>query len=139
MESFISTDKSKLDLQRVHAYISSKSYWGMERTMEQTETTVENSLCFGLYGASKAQIGFGRVVTDYTFFGYIMDVIIFDEYRGQGYGKKLIEAILNNAVIKELNTVGLKTKDAHALYEKYGFKKIGDSSLWMAIDRQVLS
>jgi len=91
-----------------------------------------------MFSKSNEQIGFARVVTDYAFFGYFMDVIISPEYQGKGLGKALVEHILANEVIKSLQTVALKTKDAQALYEKYGFKKVGDSLLWMSIDRQKL-
>ncbi|MGI9551649.1 MAG: GNAT family N-acetyltransferase [Aurantibacter sp.] len=139
MEYFTSTDKSKLDLERIHDYISNESYWGVERTMEETHATIENSLCFGMYSKTDEQIGFARLVTDHVFFGYIMDVIVFREYQGKGFGRHLMDFIMDHAVVKKLQTIGLKTKDAHTLYEKYGFKKIGNSPLWMAVDKQILS
>lgn len=134
----ISADKSKLDFERIHDYIRNQSYWGMERTVEQTRATIENCLCFGMYSKTHEQMGFARIITDYVFFGYIMDVIIFDKYQGKGYGSKLIEFLLDHEKLKSLQTIALKTKDAHSIYEKHGFKKVGDSPLWMSIDRQKL-
>lgn len=134
----ISTDKSLLDVDFIHEFIGN-SYWGQERTRQQTMITIENSFCFGMYEESERQIGFGRIVTDYVFFGYFMDIIIAKSHQGKGLGKALIEFMLNHKTIKSLQTVALKTKDAHLLYEKYGFKKVGDSSLWMSIDRQKLA
>jgi N-acetylglutamate synthase-like GNAT family acetyltransferase len=133
----ISTDNFFLNIDFIHQYIHS-SYWGKERTLEQTISTVENSFCFGMYTASKQQIGFARVVTDWTFFGNIMDVFIDQEYQGMGLGKYLIEFMMNHKSIKSLQTITLKTKDAHSLYEKYGFKKVGESSLYMVFDTQIL-
>ena len=138
MEYFISTDKTRLDIATIHDFIS-VSYWADGRTMEEVRATIENSLCFGIYMKKGEQIGFARVVTDYTFFGYIMDFIVFKEYQGKGYGKILMDFIMDHEVIKNLRTIGLKTKDAHGFYKRYGFKGIGDSPLWMAIDNQVLS
>ncbi|MDB4293193.1 GNAT family N-acetyltransferase [Maribacter sp.] len=133
----ISTDKSLLNIDFIHEFIRD-SYWGQGRTMEQTKKTIENSFCFGMYSKSRNQIGFARVVTDYAFFGYFMDVIIAPEYQGKGLGKVLVDTMLANETIQILQTVALKTKDAHELYEKFGFKKIVDSPLWMSIDRQKL-
>lgn len=138
MNYFISTDNSELDFERIHDYIGNQSYWGMERTVKQTRTTIENCLCFGMYSETHEQLGFARIVTDYVFFGYIMDLIIFDKYKGKGLGGNLICFMMNHEVVKRLHTIGLKAKDADSLYEKYGFKKIGDSPLWMAIDKQKL-
>lgn len=134
---FISEDKSILKIDKIHSFIS-KSYWGEGRTFEEVNLAIQNSLCFGIYNHGHDQLGFARVVTDYLFFGYFMDVIIFEKYQGSGYGKILIEHMLDHPVIKKLKTVALKTKDAHSLYEKYGFNKIGDSPFWMSIDRQKL-
>ena len=133
----ISTNKTLLNVDFVHEFVSN-SYWGKERTMEQTLKSIENSFCFGMYMEGKKQIGFGRIVTDYVFFGYLMDVIIAESHQGQGLGKVLIERMLNDEIVQGLQTVALKTKDAHSLYDKYGFKKVGDSPLWMSIDRQKL-
>jgi len=138
MNYFISTDNSELDFDRIHDYIKNQSYWGMERTVKQTRTTIENCLCFDMYSETHEQLGFARIVTDHVFFGYIMDLIIFDKYQGKGLGGKLISFMMNHEVVKRLHTISLKTKDAHSLYGKYGFKKIGDSPLWMANDKQRL-
>lgn len=134
---FISTDKSLLDSNAIQQFIAN-SYWGKGRSLDEVKITIENSYCFGIYTSDKEQIGFARVVTDYIYFGYIMDVIILDKFQGQGYGKILVEHMLNDDTIKNLKTIALKTKDAHLLYEKFGFNKIGDSPLWMSIDRQIL-
>ena len=139
MEYFISTDKTKLDIEKIHNYISKESYWAMERTMEQTQSTIKNCLCFGMYSKSNEQLAFVRFVTDHVFFGYIMDFIVFPEHQGQGFGKKFMEFIMKYEVVKNLNTIGLKTKDAQGFYKQFGFEKIGDSELWMANDRQILS
>lgn len=134
---YISKDKELLDVGKIRDFIA-KEYWGDGRTLEDVEKTIKNSYCFGIYTMDHEQIGFGRVVTDYIYFGYFMDVIILTKFQGKGYGKKLIEHMLQDDVIKSLKTIALKTKDAHSLYERFGFKRIGDSPLWMSIDRQKL-
>lgn len=135
---YISTDKSLINIDFIHAYMTETAYWGKGRTIKQTKETIENSFCFGMYTQSNQQIGFARVVTDFVFFGNIMDLVIDPKYQGEGLGKMLVEFMLNNETIKGLQTITLKTKDAHSFYEKYGFKKVGDSPLYMSIDRQKL-
>lgn len=134
---FISKNKRLLNVEGIQQFIAS-SYWGKDRTLNEVKLTIENSYCFGIYTNDNEQIGFARVVTDYIYFGYFMDVIIFDKFQGKGYGKILIEAMLEDPTIKSLKTLALKTKDAHKLYERYGFNKIGDSALWMSVDKQIL-
>ncbi len=132
----ISSDKSLLNVDKVHRAIKN-AYWGSYRSVEQTKKTIENSICYGVY-RSKEQIGFARVLTDEVVFAHIMDVIIFEEFKGQGIGKKLVEHILKDSRMKDVLTICLKTKDAHAFYEKYGFEPVGNSDLWMAIDNAKL-
>lgn len=134
---FISNDKNLLNIKAIKSFIADE-YWGDGRTISDVEKTVKNSYCFGIYSLDNEQIGFARVVTDYIYFGYLMDVVIFERFQGKGYGKSLIEHVLQDSVIKGLKTIALKTKDAHGLYERYNFKKIGNSPLWMSIDKQKL-
>jgi len=132
---YITTDKNRLDIDKIHHYISTESYWGNGRTKEEVQTTIAHSFCFGIFNLDNQQLGFARLVTDYVLFAYVMDVLIFPEYQGKGYGKELVTYIMSHELIHKVKTVALKTKDAHELYEKYGFKAIGDSSIWMSIDK----
>lgn len=134
MTYYISSDKKQLDIAKVHQAIKA-SYWGNYRSMEMTQTTIEQSMCFGVYSEKEGQLGFARVLTDHVVFAYIMDVIIFEPYQGKGLGKKLIRYILDQPEITNVHTVALKTKDAHKLYDAFGFQKVGNSDMWMAMDK----
>ena len=125
----ISKDKSKLDVVSIHQFLT-KSYWAKGRTLAQVKTTIDSCLCFGIY-LDKVQIGFGRVATDYTVFAYLMDIFILPEYRGQGYSKQLMEAIVKADELKECKTWMLKTSDAHALYQQFGFAKLHNPAIVM--------
>lgn len=138
MDFYISTDKNKLNINAIQQYISIESYWGKGRTKEETQMTIDNSLCFGLYDRNDDQMGFARIVTDYVVFAYLMDIIIFPKYQGNGLGKKLVDHIMACELIQRVTTIALKTKDAHNLYKRVGFKTVGNSELWMSIDRQEL-
>ena len=117
----ISTDNSKLDIKIIHEYLSERSYWAKGRTLEVVKRSIDNSLCFGMYDQNKKMIGFGRVLTDYAVFAYLMDVFIIEEHRGKGLGKNLIDHIMNFKALRKLKRWQLATADAHGLYERYGF------------------
>lgn len=116
----ISTDKSLLSLDRICELLD-QSYWANDRPRETVARSVENSLCFGVYHQER-QIGFARVVTDQATIYWIGDVVIDPAYRGRGLGKKLIECIVTDVNLKDLRGI-LTTRDAHGLYEQYGFKR----------------
>jgi len=118
----ISSDKKKLEVTFIHTFIS-KSYWAKGRTLETMQTCIDNSLNFGVY-LDDQQIGYARIATDFGQFAYIMDLFISENYRGKGYSKKLMKAIMNSEKLKTINVWRLATHDAHKLYEQFGFKAI---------------
>ncbi len=129
-EFTIRTDVSFLQVDTIHKFLSEESYWAKERTREQTQRAIENSLSFGVYRGEK-QIGFARVITDYATFAYIGDVFILNEFRGRGLSKWLMETIVNYPDLQNLRRWILATRDAHALYEKFGFTELKVPERWM--------
>lgn len=129
-EFVISTDRNRLQIDTIHKYLSEESYWAKERTREQTETAIKNSLPFGVYKGEK-QIGFARVVTDYATFAYLGDVFILEEFRGRGLSKWLMDVIINHPELQGFRRWILATRDAHTLYEKFGFAELRFPSRWM--------
>jgi GNAT superfamily N-acetyltransferase len=116
----VSTDKSKLDIPFIQNFLKD-IYWAAGRTIDEVQTTIDASFCFGIYLNGK-QIGFARVVTDYIVFAYLMDVFIDEKYRGKGYSSILIDTMLKEPKLQQVKIWRLATSDAHFLYEKFGFK-----------------
>ncbi len=128
----ISTDKSLLDVEAIHNFLVNESYWAQNRTIEQTRTAIENSICFGVYDGEDL-IGFARVVSDRATFAYLGDVFILGEYRGKALGKKLMESILAHPDLQGLRRWVLATHDAHSLYAKFGFAELKHPERWMEL------
>ncbi|MBX3288757.1 MAG: GNAT family N-acetyltransferase [Acidobacteria bacterium] len=126
----ISTDNNRLDPDLIHRFLSEESYWAQNRTLEQTRTAIENSICFGVYRGER-QIGFARVVSDRATFAYLGDVFIVSEYQGRGIGKMLMSAIIEHPELQGLRRWVLATRDAHSLYEQYGFSGLRFPERWM--------
>ena len=129
-EFIIDNDKTKLQFDVIQRFLSEESYWAKNRTPEQTRTAIEHSICFGLYHKD-AQIGFARVVTDRATFAYLGDVFVLDEYRGRGLGKWLMETIVAHPELQGLRRWVLATRDAHGLYEPFGFEPLKFPDRWM--------
>jgi len=127
---FITTNKDLLNLDVIEQFICHDSYWGQGMNRDLIVKSIENSnLCFGLFdgnpqeNSTAKQIGFARVITDFVRFAYLADVFVIKEYRGQGLSKWLIETIVSEPRLKGA-AFHLTTKDAHSLYEKFGFRPI---------------
>ncbi len=131
-EFCISTDKAKLDVDLVHQFLSTKAYWCLNIPKDTVETAIQNSLCFGVY-ANEKQIGFARVISDYSTIAYLGDVFILEAYRGNGLSKWLVETIMSDPNLQGLRRWILLTADAHDLYRKFGWADISDPAKWMEV------
>ena len=116
----LSDDKSRLDLKAVCELLHA-TYWAKDRSRESIGKSIEHSVCFGLFHDGR-QVGFARAVTDHTTFTWICDVVIAPEHRGRGLGKWMVECMLQHPELQTTTHV-LRTKDAHTLYEQFGFKR----------------
>jgi N-acetylglutamate synthase-like GNAT family acetyltransferase len=119
----ISTDKSMLDMELIHRFLSERSYWAQNISRELVERSIENSLCFGVYDGGR-QVGFARAVTDYATFAYVADVFIVETHRARGISKQLMAAMRGHPSLQGLRRWHLVTTDAHGLYEQYGFREL---------------
>ena len=98
------------------------TYWADKRPEETIEKSIRESDCFGICAdGSDKLIGFARVITDHATAYYLCDVIIDPEYRGSGLGKALVSHIVSRPEYTGLHGF-LFTRDAHGLYEQYGFQ-----------------
>ena len=116
----VSSDKTKLNVPFIQHFLKD-IYWTAGRTIEEVQTTIDSSFCFGIY-LNDEQIGFARVITDYVVFAYMMDVFIDEAHRGKGYSSILIEAMMKEPKLQQVKIWRLATRDAHFVYEKFGFK-----------------
>lgn len=126
----LSTDRSRIDLDAVHLFLSTKAYWSLNIPKETVAKAIEQSLCFGVYHEDR-QVGFARVITDYATIAYLGDVYIEEECRGLGLSKWLVETIMNHPSLQGLRRWILLTGDAHGLYRQYGWKEIAQPEKWM--------
>ena len=115
----ISTDASRLDLDMVHEFLAA-SYWAAGISREVVERAVRHSLCFGAYRGDR-QVGFARVISDRATHAYISDVFVLPSERGRGAGTRLMAAIMAHPELQGLRRWTLFTRDAHALYRRFGF------------------
>ena len=132
-EYFVSTDKSKIDIEYVHNFLRT-SYWAENISFDVVKRAINGSLCFSVFHLDK-QVGFARVITDTATFAYLADVFIDPNYRGKGLSKLLMKTILKYPELQGLRRFMLATKDAHGLYEQFSFKPITNPERFMVIHK----
>jgi GNAT superfamily N-acetyltransferase len=132
MDSYeISCDPARLDVTAIHDFLSG-TYWspGIPRTV--VERAIANSVCFGVFQDGR-QVGLARVITDKATFAYLADVYILPEHRGKGLSRRLMEQVIQHPELQGLRRMLLATRDAHALYAKFGFKPLAKPDRIMEI------
>jgi len=125
----ISTDGARLDLSLIHNFLTT-SYWATGRPLEVIRRSIDHSLPFGIYTGDR-QVGFARVITDYATFAWVADVFILPQHRGRGLSKWLMEIMMAHPQLQGFRRWVLSTKDAHGLYERFGFMKLYRPERWM--------
>jgi GNAT superfamily N-acetyltransferase len=115
----ISFDPARVDVEAAHAFLAG-TYWARDIPLAVVRKAIANSLCVAAFAAGR-QVGFARVVTDRATFGYLADVYVLEEHRGRGLSKRMLEALFAHPELQGLRRMMLVTRDAHRLYEGFGF------------------
>jgi GNAT superfamily N-acetyltransferase len=132
----LTDDPARMDLPRVHGWLSEEAYWSLGRSLEAVTQSVRHSTVYGVLQGSE-QIAVARVITDGVVFAYVCDVFVADAHRGQGIGGWIVEAILTDLREQKVGQVLLATRDAHALYQRYGFRPLIRPERWLELDPTV--
>ena len=128
----ISDDRKKIQFEVIYDFLANHSYWAREIPIEIVRRCINGSLCFGVYDGGK-QIGFARVVTDGSTYGYIADVFILEQYRGKGLSKWLMATIMSDSRLGGFRRWSLATRDAQGLYAQFGFQVVSNPERKMEI------
>ena len=121
-------DRERVDLDAVHEFLTNDAYWARGRSRALVQRLIrEASRVVGLYHEGR-QIGFTRTFSDGASVTYLADVYVLPEYRGRGLGVELVRETVEAGPYKDTRWL-LHTADAHALYEKFGFRKPGERLL----------
>lgn len=110
--------------------MSVESYWATGRSREVMSQAIENSLVVGLYSADGGQAGFARMVTDHATFGWLCDVFVGEEHRGNGAGSFLVQTIIGHPDVAGIRQV-LMARPGRTLYRRYGFGELISADRWM--------
>ncbi|WP_315650612.1 GNAT family N-acetyltransferase [Roseateles aquae] len=134
----ISSAAADQDPVAVHAFLT-RCYWSEGISLALVQQAMQHSLCFALRcsegGAAEQVVGFARVISDRATFAYLCDVYVLEAHRGQGLGDWLIATLLQHPELQGLRRFQLITRDAHALYQRHGFKPLAAPDRGMEISR----
>jgi GNAT superfamily N-acetyltransferase len=131
----VTDDRASLDVPLIHRWLSEESYWAKGCTVEAVAKSIERSVSLGCFSPLGAQVGFARWVTDGATFGWLCDVFVDDDFRGQGLGKFIVKTAVDHPEIQSIRLLLLGTSDAHELYRRVGFVEVPEPQRWMELRR----
>jgi GNAT superfamily N-acetyltransferase len=113
-------DRARIDLDVVYRFLTDEAYWVKGRSRETIELLVrESTRVIGLY-LGEEQVGFARVVSDGVSFAWLGDVFVLSDHRRRGLGTEIVREAVEDPAIRDVQWY-LGTRDAHAIYERFGF------------------
>jgi len=119
----ISTDRHRLDIDKVHYFLSVQSSWARGQSRETLLRSIAHSIALGVYYQGQ-QIGFARIVTDFSRLAYVMDIFIDTHFRGQGVGTWLSEVVRSHPDLSGVAKWMLTTYDAQPVYHRAGWNLV---------------
>ena len=76
-------------------------------------------------------VGFGRALSDGIFRGVLWDIVIDQNHQGKGYGKLIVNNLLNSNKIKNAKKIYLMTTNKQSFYSQIDFKEVTSQSLFI--------
>ena len=133
----IDDDFSRLDFDLLEKWLS-QTYWSPRIGKEEIQKGAANStMVIGCY-LGQEQVGYMRLISDKTRFGYIMDVYVDAGHRNKGIARQMILFALNNPDLKDVYQWLLATKDAHSVYAGVGFSPLPNPGNWMMLRKEIV-
>jgi GNAT superfamily N-acetyltransferase len=126
----VSSSREEVDFDVIHSYISN-TYWAKGIPKETFKKALDNSLCFGVFSSEGKQVGFARMITDLATFAYLADVFIDEAHRGKGLSKWLMQEVHDHPSLQGLRRMLLATRDAHGLYQQFGYTSLSSPATFM--------
>jgi predicted N-acetyltransferase YhbS len=124
----VDDDRGRVDIDMVHRYLTEEAYWVPGRDRATIERLVrESARVIGAYRGDE-QVGFARVISDGTSVAWLGDVFVLAEHRGKGLGEELVREAVEHPEQRDVQWY-LNTRDAHALYAKFGFGPASDRTM----------
>jgi GNAT superfamily N-acetyltransferase len=126
----VTLDPARQDLDAIHEMLAG-SYWSTNIRRDVLAEALRNSIvALAIDDSSGQTVGLARVVTDRATFAWLCDVFVAESHRGHGLSRRMLEELERHPALQTLRRWCLATRDAHGLYEKFGYRPV-PADRWM--------
>jgi len=116
-------------LLKLQEFLNENTFWARDRKLKQLKACLAQSDIVISIWLEQKIVGFGRALTDGIYRGVLWDVVIDEQYQGKGYGKLIVQTILNSKKMKDTQKIYLMTTNKKDFYCQLGFKEAKQQNL----------
>jgi ribosomal protein S18 acetylase RimI-like enzyme len=129
-------NKSDIDLEQLKQLFDLHAFWARDRRIEDLRIAIEHSNPTLSVWDGDALIGFARATSDGIYRAMIWDVVINEQYRGLGLGRRLVNTLISHPALAQVERVYLTTSHHQNFYERLGF--VRNDTATMILDKSIL-
>ncbi|MFN5117357.1 MAG: GNAT family N-acetyltransferase [Cyanobacteriota bacterium] len=108
------------------------SFWARGRRRSDLRRVLRQSQAVVSLWQGSQLVGFGRATSDTAYRAVLWDVVVMESFKGQGLGRRLVEALLEAPGLRRVEKVYLMTTESRGFYERLGFEAITSQYLMIA-------
>ena len=103
--------------------------WAKNREIKDLKTCLANSDVIVSLWSNNKILGFGRALSDGVYRSVLWDIVIDHNHQGKGYGKLIVNSLLESKRIKESDKIYLMTTNQKDFYYQLGFNEVFSQNL----------
>ena len=116
-------------LNKLQKLLNNNAFWARNRTINDLKKCLANSDVIVSLWVGNEIVGFGRALTDGIYRGVLWDIVIDQNYQGNGFGKLIVKSLLSSKKIKNTKKLYLMTTNKKLFYSQLDFKEVTSQNL----------
>ena len=121
--------KPSKGLLKLQQFLHKNAIWAKDRKINDLKKCLANSDVIVSIWSGKEIVGFGRALSDGVYRGVLWDIVIDSDFQGKGFGKLIVNNLLNSKKIKKTKKIYLMTTNKKLFYSQIDFKEVTSQNL----------
>ena len=116
-------------LYKLKVLLDKNTSWAKKRKIKDLKNCLANSDVIVSLWSNHKILGFGRGLSDGTYRSVLWDIVIDHNHQGKGYGKLIVNSLLESERIRHSEKVYLMTSNQKDFYCQIGFNEVLSQNL----------
>ena len=116
-------------LTKLQNLLNQNAQWAQNRSISDLRHCLSKSDVIVSLWIDKKIVGFGRALSDGIFRSVLWDIVIDENHQGKGFGKLIVNALLESKSIKKTKKIYLMTTNKKDFYTQLNFVEVNSQKL----------